>query len=170
MDQQEKIENFQKAPKVYRAKYEKNAFRLKVIWFTISIIILVGGLAALIYGCIKDHNIIQPIGITFTSLGGVLTIFAFIFTFGIRIREYNHDGLDIWIYSGFYDHVLVVNDEIVDGVHTLIKLTEYRTLTAKYKDKYDIEVKMSLLGVTLRINGKMMYCKKIKGKQEMQGK
>ena len=157
-------------PKFHREKYEKSAFRLKVIWFIVSIIIFVIGLASLIYGCIADHEIVRPVGITFTVLGVLLLIFAFIFTFGIRIREYKHKDLDIWIYSGFYNHLLVVNDELLDGVHILVKLTEFKELKATYKDKYNIDVKFNLLGVTLRVNGEVLYCKKIKGKQEAEGK
>ena len=149
-------------------KYEKRAFLLKVLSFTISIVVLAIGIVTLVLGIVQNHEVLLPLGITFTVIGGVAFIFSIIFVFGIKIRRYVHKDLDIWVYSGFAEHLLVVNDELLDRVHLIIPLTDIEALDTTYKG-YKIDVKMNFLGINVRVNGKVVECQKIKGKKEAKG-
>ena len=53
--------------------------------------------------------------------------------------------------------MLVVNDEMVDGVRVLIPLDDHEDLETNYKGKYKIEARVNLFGVTLKVNGQMLY-------------
>ena len=157
-----------KQPKfVNRKRCERTALNLKV-WFTIVTVIFVAtGLGLLIGGLVHNHNDVWPAGIAILSTGGIMIIFSLIFIFGIRIREYEYEDLHIWVYSGFIDHMLVVNDEMMDGVRVLIPLDDHEDLEANYHDKYKIEARVNLFGVTLKVNGQILYYMRNKWKRRL---
>ena len=157
-----------KQPKfVNRKRCERTAINLKV-WFTLATVAIVAtGIGLLVGGLVHKHNDVWPAGIALLGTGLIMIIFSLIFIFGIRIREYKYKDLNIWVYSGFIDHMLVVNDEMVDGVRVLIHLDDHEDLETNYKGKYKIEARVNLFGVTLKVNGQMLYYMRDKWKRQL---
>lgn len=85
----------------------------------------------------------------------IVFLIMFIFSFAITYKEFNIDGVKVFIYAGWEKHYLIVNGELVDEHITAFAFTP---IELKYNDdNHNYYALISLSNsITFKLDGKLI--------------